>query len=251
MFDLSGRVAVVTGGNGGIGLGIAKGLAQAGARIAVWARNEEKNAAAIEELGAISPEPFSLVCDVSSEEATRAAVEETVGRAGRIDIAVANAGFGMAKNFMKTSLDDWRKVTSVDLDGAFVTFRETARHMIERGGGGKLIGISSIGEIYGMASQGAYSASKGALGALVRTLAVELGRHDIQVNCVQPGWIHTDATAPIKEYEKLYKMVSHRTPAKRWGEPEELAGACVYLASDEARFHTGDTLRVDGGYSVF
>jgi NAD(P)-dependent dehydrogenase (short-subunit alcohol dehydrogenase family) len=251
MFDLSGRVAVVTGGNGGIGLGIARGLAQAGAAIAVWARDAAKNEAAVKELEALGARALALPCDVGDEAQLARAVSETVNALGRIDICVANAGFGVVKATLEMSLEEWRHVTRVDLDGVFLTFREVARHMVARGGGGKLIAISSIGEIFGMARQVPYAASKGALGSMVRSLAVELARHDIQVNGVQPGWIVTDATKPLLEWKAMHDTIVHRTPARRWGKPEDVAGACVYLASDAARFHTGDTLRVDGGYSVF
>lgn len=251
MFDLSGRVAVVTGGNGGIGLGIARGLAQAGASIAIWARNAAKNEAAVKELEGLGGRAFALPCDVSDEAQVAGATAETVKALGQIDIGVANAGFGLAKSTLKLSLEEWRQVTQVDLDGVFLTFREIAKHMVERGGGGKLIGISSIGEIYGMPRQVSYAASKGGLGTIVRSLAVELARHDIQVNGVQPGWIMTDATKPLLEWQAMNETIVHRTPARRWGTPEDIAGACVYLSSDAARFHTGDTLRVDGGYSVF
>jgi NAD(P)-dependent dehydrogenase (short-subunit alcohol dehydrogenase family) len=251
MFDLTGRVAVVTGGNGGIGLGIARGLAQAGAAIAVWARDRAKNEAAVKELEALGARTLALPCDVSDEAQLARAVADTVAALGRIDICVANAGFGIVKATLEMSLEEWRKVTATDLDGVFLTFREAAKHMIARGGGGKLIAISSIGEIYGMPRQVPYAASKGGLGSLVRSLAVELARHDIQVNGVQPGWIVTDATRPLLDWKAMNDTIVHRTPARRWGTPEDLAGACVYLASDAARFHTGDTLRVDGGYSVF
>jgi NAD(P)-dependent dehydrogenase (short-subunit alcohol dehydrogenase family) len=251
MFDLSGRVAVVTGGNGGIGLGIAHGLAEAGAAIAVWARNADKNEAAVKELEGVGVRALALPCDVSDEAQVGDATAKTVEALGRIDICVANAGFGFMKSTLELSLEEWRQVTRVDLDGVFLTFREVAKHMIERGGGGKLIAISSIGEIYGMARQVGYAASKGGLGAMVRSLAVELARNDIQVNGVQPGWIVTDATQPLLEWKAMHDTIVHSTPARRWGKPEDIAGACVYLASDAARFHTGDTLRVDGGYSVF
>jgi NAD(P)-dependent dehydrogenase (short-subunit alcohol dehydrogenase family) len=251
MFDLSGRVAVVTGGNGGIGLGIARGLVQAGAAVAVWARDRAKNESAVKELEALGARTLALACDVSDEAQLARAVADTVAALGRIDICVANAGFGVVKATLEMSLEEWRKVTAVDLDGVFLTFREAAKHMIARGGGGKLIAISSIGEIYGMPRQVPYAASKGGLGSLVRSLAVELARHDIQVNGVQPGWIVTDATKALLEWKAMNDTIVHRTPARRWGKPEDLAGACVYLASDAARFHTGDTLRVDGGYSVF
>ncbi len=251
MFDLSGRVAVVTGGNGGIGLGIARGLAQAGASLAIWARDAAKNEAAVKELESLGVRALALPCDVGEEAQLATATAETVKALGRIDVCVANAGFGLVKATLELSLDEWRQVTRVDLDGVFLTFREVAKHMIARGGGGKLIAISSIGEIFGMARQVPYAASKGGLGSLVRSLAVELARHDIQVNGVQPGWIVTDATRPLLDWKAMHDTIVHRTPARRWGKPEDVAGACVYLASDAARFHTGDTLRVDGGYSVF
>jgi NAD(P)-dependent dehydrogenase (short-subunit alcohol dehydrogenase family) len=251
MFDLSGRVAVVTGGNGGIGLGIARGLASAGAAIAIWARDAARNEAAAKELQGLGVRALALPCDVSDEARVASAVEQTVAALGRIDICVANAGFSRLERTLDLSLEKWRRVTGVDLDGVFLTFREVARHMVARGGGGKLIAISSIGEIFGMPRQAPYAASKGALGALVRSLAVELARHDVQVNAVQPGWIVTDATKPLLEWKAMHDTIVHRTPARRWGTPDDVAGACVYLASDAARFHTGDTLRVDGGYSVF
>jgi len=251
MFDLSGRVAVVTGGNGGIGLGIARGLAKAGAALAIWARDAAKSEAAAKELEALGARVLALRCDVSDEAQLARAVEETVAALGRIDVGVANAGFSAVTAFLDTSLEDWHRITRVDLDGVFLTFREVARHMVARGGGGKLIAISSIGEIFGMPKQGAYAASKGGLGTLVRSLAVELARHDIQVNAVQPGWIATEPLKPLLEWKVFHDTIVHRTPARRFGTPDDVAGACVYLASDAARFHTGDTLRVDGGYSVF
>ncbi len=251
MFDLTGRVAVVTGGNGGIGLGIARGLAEAGATIAIWARDTAKNEAAVKALEALGGRALALRCDVADEAQVARATADTVKALGQIDICVANAGFGVVKATLELSLEEWRRVTAVDLDGVFLTFREVAKHMVERGGGGKLIAISSIGEIYGMARQVPYAASKGGLGTMVRSLAVELARHDIQVNGVQPGWIVTDATQPLLEWKAMNDTIVHRTPARRWGKPEDVAGACVYLASEAARFHTGDTLRVDGGYSVF
>jgi NAD(P)-dependent dehydrogenase (short-subunit alcohol dehydrogenase family) len=251
MFDLSGRVAVVTGGNRGIGLGIARGLAQAGAALAIWARDAERNEAAAKELEGLGARVLALPCDVCDEGQIARAVEQTVAALGRIDVGVANAGSSLVTPYLDTSLEDWRRVTRVDLEGVFLTFRDVARHMVARGGGGKLIAISSIGEIFGMARQEAYAASKGGLGSLVRSLAVELARHDIQVNAVQPGWIATEPLKPLMQWKVFNDTILHRTPARRWGTPEDVAGACVYLASDAARFHTGDTLRVDGGYSVF
>ena len=190
-------------------------------------------------------------CDVASEDDVVRATAETVEACGRIDICFANAGFGSSANPLKLSLEKWRQLLAVNLDGAFLTLREAARHMVERGGGGKLVAISSITEIFGAPIQPHYAASKGALGALVRSLAVQLARHDIQVNAIQPGWIETDATAPAQAHEPLNAIILQRTPARRWGTSEDLEGIAVYLASDASRFHTGDTVRVDGGYSIF
>ena len=251
MFDLSGHVALVTGGNGGIGLGMARGLAKAGARLALWGRDEAKSVAACKELAQLGAESHAFACDVTDEQAVIDAVAATVAHFGRIDSCFANAGFGAAKGFLKTTVEDWDAIMAVNLKGVFLTFRETLKHMVERGGGGKLIGTGSIGSIFGMPRQEPYSATKGALEALVRSIAVEFGRHDIQANVILPGWIVTDATAPAVAHEKLSQTIVHRTPAHRWGTPEDLEGIAVYLASPASRFHTGDVLVVDGGYCVF
>jgi NAD(P)-dependent dehydrogenase (short-subunit alcohol dehydrogenase family) len=251
IFDLTGKVAVVTGGNGGIGLGMARGLAKAGANVSIWARNASKCEAAEAELEGLGAEVLTVECDVASEDDTRSAVSATLDRFGRIDSCFANAGFGHGADPLKLSMDDWRRLMSVNLDGVFLSLRETARHMVERGGGGKLVAISSITEIFGAPMQPHYAASKGALGALVRSLAVRFGRNDIQVNSIQPGWIVTDATGPATENDRFSEIITKRTPAHRWGETEDLEGIAVYLASDASRFHTGDSIRVDGGYSIF
>lgn len=251
LFDLSGRVAVVTGGNRGIGLGMARGLARAGAKLALWARDEARSAEAEQELSGLGAEVLSVSCDVSSEEDVRSACAATLERFGRIDAGFANAGYGAFGNPLKLSLESWRRLMAVNLDGAFLTFRELARHMVERGGGGKLVVIGSIGASFGMPRQEHYSASKGAVLSLVRSLAVEFGRHDVQANAIVPGWIVTDATAPAVGYKKLSDTIVHRTPARRWGTPDDLEGVAVYLASPASRFHTGDVLTIDGGYSVF
>jgi NAD(P)-dependent dehydrogenase (short-subunit alcohol dehydrogenase family) len=251
MFDLTGHVALVTGGNSGIGLGFARGLAKAGANIALWGRDEAKSHAAAEELAELGTEVQAFRCDVAEEQSVIEQTAAVVERFGRIDSCFANAGYGQASSFLDTTLDDWNAVIKVNLTGVFVTFREVAKHMVERGGGGKLVATSSIGSIHGMPRQESYAATKGGLNALVRSVAVELGRYDIQANCVLPGWIETPATAPALEYKKLYDTIVHRTPAKRWGKPEDLEGVAVYLASEASRFHTGDTLVVDGGYVCF
>lgn len=251
LFDLTGRVAVVTGGNRGIGLGMARGLAKAGAKLALWARDEARSAEAEQELSGLGAEVLCVCCDVSSEEDVRAATAATVERFGRVDAGFANAGYGSFHNPLKLSLEDWRRLMAVNLDGAFLSFRELARHMVERGGGGKLVAVSSITESYGAPLQPHYAASKAALGAMVRSYAVALARHDIQVNAIQPGWITTEATAAAEEHEALNTAVLKRTPARRWGTTGDLEGIAVYLASDASAFHTGDSIRIDGGYSIF
>lgn len=251
LFNLEGHVAIITGGNGGIGLGMARGLAKAGATIAVWGRNIQKNAEAVAELSALGATAGGFAVDVTQEEQVVSTMRETLERFGRVDSCFANAGVGRAAAFTEMTIEDWNAVVDINLVGAFLTFREAARHMIARGGGGKLIGIASIGSIHGMPRQAQYSASKAGLCALVRSLAVELGRHHIQANTILPGWIETDMTEGARSWDKLRETVVQRTPARRWGRPEDFEGVAVYLASPASAFHTGDTLRVDGGYAVF
>ncbi len=251
LFDLSGKVVVVTGGNRGIGLGIARGLAKAGADLAIWSRDEVRNREAGAELQALGARVETWSCDVSSEEDVRRCTEATVECFGRIDVSFANAGYGAAHDPLRMTLEEWRRLLAVNLDGAFLTLRDAARHMKERGGGGKLIAISSISAIFGTPKQPHYAAGKAGLDALVRSLAVELARYDIQVNSIQPGWIETEATLPAQEHAALNDAIRRRTPARRWGTTADLEGIAVYLASNASDYHTGDTIRIDGGYSVF
>jgi len=251
LFDLDGRVAVVTGGNRGIGLGMARGLAKAGASLSIWARDAAQSAAAAKELEGLGAQVQTLACDVSSEDDVARARSETLERFGRIDVGIANAGFGAAGNALDMSLDEWRRILEVNLDGVFLTFRELGRHMARREGGGKLVAISSISVLFGTPVQPHYAASKGAVEALVRAFAVRMGKYDVQVNAVQPGWIVTDATAPAVESRRFSDIVVGRTPVRRWGKPEDLEGIAVYLASRASGFHTGDVIRIDGGYTVF
>jgi len=251
LFDLAGHVALVTGGNGGIGLGMARGLGRAGARLALWGRNAEKNRAAVEELRALGAEAEAFACDVAREEDVTRAMADTLDRFGRVDSCFANAGYGRARPFLETSLEDWNEILGVNLTGVFLTFREALRHMTGREGGGCLVATSSIGSVHGMPRQESYSATKAGVCALVRSLAVEFGRRGIRANAVLPGWIETEATAPAMAFEKLRDTVVKRTPLRRWGTPGDLEGVAVYLASEASRFHNGDVLTVDGGYVVF
>ncbi|MCC7075607.1 MAG: SDR family oxidoreductase [Acidimicrobiia bacterium] len=250
-FDLSGHVAVVTGGNSGIGAGFARGLARAGASVAVWGRTATRNDAVASELRELGGEGAGVVCDVTSEDDVVQATEVTLERYGRIDSCFANAGGGDLSPLLGTSVEQWDRVLRLDLTSVFLTFREVARHMVARGGGGRLVATSSIGTIFGMPRQSSYSAAKAGVDALVRSLAVELARHAIRVNSVLAGWVDTPMTAPFLTWEKFDEAIVARTPVRRWGRPEDFEGIAVYLASPASEFMTGETLRLDGGYSVF
>jgi NAD(P)-dependent dehydrogenase (short-subunit alcohol dehydrogenase family) len=251
IFDLRGHVAVVTGGNGGIGLAMAKGLAKAGANVALWARNAEKNAAALDALCGLGCDAEAFACDVANEDDVVATMARTLERFGRVDSCFANAGIGLARPFLDMTVEDWDAVMQVNLVGAFVTFREVLKHVVTRGGGGKLVGIASVGSIHGIPRGQNYSASKAGICALVRSIAVEFARYDVQANAILPGWIDTDMTVAAQKWDKLNDAVLSRTPLKRWGKPEDFEGIAVYLASPASRFHTGDVIRIDGGYAIF
>jgi NAD(P)-dependent dehydrogenase (short-subunit alcohol dehydrogenase family) len=251
MNDLTGRVAVVTGGNGGIGLGMAKALARAGADIAVWARNETKNAAAKAELEATGRRVVALRCDVAEESQVIDAMARTVDELGKVDALFANAGVSGYARFVDMTLDEWHRVTRVNLDGAFLTLREAARHMVDRGEGGSLVAVSSTSAIHGAPGMEHYAGSKAALVSVIRGLAVELARFGVRCNTILPGWTETDMLQPMTASEKFVKNTVSRTPVRRWATPDDLGPAAVYLADPTATFHTGDTLVVDGGYTVF
>lgn len=250
--SLAGRTVLVTGGNGGIGLGMAEACGRAGAQIVIWGRNEAKNAEATQRLIDGGINAHSLVCDVAEPERVRQAFAESVELAGgRIDAAFANAGVGgSGTGFLELELEDWRRVTSVNLDGVFLTLQAAARHMVEHGGG-SLVAVSSTSAIHGAAGNEAYGASKTALLGLVRALAVGLARHGIRVNALLPGWTKTDLAGPAYAWDRFREATTSRTPVRRWAEPEEMGPPAVFLADPTLTFHTGDTVVVDGGYTVF
>jgi NAD(P)-dependent dehydrogenase (short-subunit alcohol dehydrogenase family) len=251
-FDLAGQVAVVTGGNSGIGRGIAEGLAQAGADVSIWARNPGRTAQVAEELSKHGTRIVDVVCDVSDPNSVADAFARTLQELGTIDSCFANAGGGdLRSTFVDITLEDFRRVIAVNLDGAFLTLQGAARHMIERGGGGSLVGISSLAAVEGMARGQHYAAAKAGLVALLRSCAVELARHGIRANAILPGWIETPATERAFAQESLREAVLKRIPQRRWGQPADLVGAAVYLASPASAYHTGDALIVDGGYRVY
>ncbi|MEI9989735.1 MAG: SDR family oxidoreductase [Rhizomicrobium sp.] len=255
-FDLSGKVALVTGGNGGIGLGMADALAQAGADVVIWGTNEEKNAAAAASLKAHGTRVGARKVNVASEAEVIDAMGAAVKEFGRVDTVIANAGIGFgAKSFSETTIDSWRKIHAVNEEGAFFTLREACKHMVERSAkgdaGGSLVGVASLAGIEGAARNEAYSATKGALLAMMRSIAVEHARYGVRANSVAPGWIATDMTAGAQNSSVFTEKVISRVPMRRWGTAEDFGGIAVYLASDASKYHTGDTFIIDGGYVIF
>jgi 2-dehydro-3-deoxy-D-gluconate 5-dehydrogenase len=249
-FELQGRVALVTGGNGGIGLAMARGLAQAGASIAVAGRNMAKSQAAAAELGKLGVKAIVLQLDVSQEASCRKAVEDTATALGRLDILVNNAGINIRKGPEELSVAEWKKVLDVNLTSAFVC-SQAAYALMHKARGGKIINIGSMLSIFGAAFAPAYGASKGGIVQLTKSLAAAWAKDNIQVNAVLPGWIDTELTQVArKEVSGLNAMVLMRTPAKRWGVPEDLSGIAVFLASKASDFVTGTAIPVDGGYSM-
>jgi NAD(P)-dependent dehydrogenase (short-subunit alcohol dehydrogenase family) len=255
-FDLTGKVALVTGGNGGIGFGMAEALAQSGADVVVWGTNAAKNSEAEGKLLAHGNKVLAQQVDVSDEQAVAAGMSEAVARMGRLDTVVANAGVGGgARAFAEFPTDTYRRVLSVNLDGVFFTFREACKHMVERAGagdpGGSLVAISSLSAIDGAARNEAYASTKGAVISMIRAIAVEHARYGVRANAILPGWIATDMTQGAQDNEKFTEAVIRRVPFRRWGEPADFGGMAVYLASDASAFHTGDSFVIDGGYAIF
>lgn len=251
-FDLTGHVALVTGGNGGIGLGMATGLKAAGADVAIWGTNPDKNAAATAELEAIGEgKVAAFQCDVGDEDQVVATMAATVEALGKVDSCFANAGVGAGSPITDMSLDLWRSVQRVNSEGVFLTFREATRHMVERGEGGRLVGVSSTSAIHGAARNIAYAHSKTGMLGMTRALAVELARHAITVNAIVPGWIETDMTQGAFGYQRFVDNVMPRIPHRRWGQPGDFSGIAVYLASGASAYHSGDAFVIDGGYTIF
>lgn len=253
MFDLTGHVALVTGGNSGIGLGMAHALARAGADVCVWGTNVARNESASGELAEHGTRVRAVRCDVGDEAQVEEAFAETVRIFGRVDSCFANAGVGGGGTpFVRTSLADFRRVTRVNLDGAFLTLRAAAAHMIERDGGGVLVGTSSVSAIHGAPHNQAYAASKAGLAAMIRGLAVELARYRIAAHAIVAGWTETPLASPVLHDAKFESNVLKRVPVRRWGEPGDFGPLAVYLAARPGDgFHTGDSFVVDGGYSIF
>jgi len=250
MFDLTGKVALVTGGNGGIGLGMATGLADAGATVVLAGRNAGKSAAAVAGLRARGRQADAIACDVTGEAEVAALVQELMTRHGRLDILVNNAGTTVRKPPHELSLEEWTRVLDTNLTSAFLCCR-AAHAPMKAGGGGKIVNIGSMLSIFGAPYAAAYGASKGGIVQFTRSIATAWAPDNIQANAVLPGWIDTELTRGAREQVPgLNERVLARTPAGRWGAPADLAGIAVFLASGASDFVTGTAIPVDGGYSV-
>ena len=249
LFDLTGRVALVTGGNSGIGLGMAEGMAQAGAAVVIAGRNATKNAAAMKRLEGLGAKAAAITGDVANEAACRALIDQAVARFGRLDILVNNAGMSIRKPPEVLSAAEWNQVMEVNLTSAFICSQAAYPQMI-KAGGGKIINIGSMMSIFGAPYAIAYAASKGGIVQMTKALATAWAKDNIQANAILPGWIDTDLTrAARQQVEGLHERVLARTPAQRWGVPDDFAGIAVFLASAASDFVNGAAIAVDGGYS--
>jgi 2-deoxy-D-gluconate 3-dehydrogenase len=249
-FDLSGRVAIVTGGNGGLGLGMARGLARAGAAIAIAARDEKKGQAAVKELSSSASRCQFYPFDASSASSCRKLVESVIGDFGSCDILINNAGMNIRKAPEQISEQEWHEILNVNLGAALFCAQAVYPHM-KAAGRGKILNIGSMYSLFGAPTVAAYAASKGGLVQLTRSLAAAWAPDNIQVNAILPGWVDTELTRRARQQVAgLHEFVLSRTPAGRWGGPEDIAGAAVFLCSSASDFVTGAALPVDGGYSA-
>jgi len=250
-FDLTGRAALVTGGNGGIGLGIAAGLAEAGASVMIAARNEEKSEDALASITSAGGTAASIRCDVRSPHDIEAAVAATVEQFGRLDVLVPNAGIGVGKRPEQMTEEDWASVIDINLTGVFRCCQTAYPHLVESENG-SIITITSMYGIFGSPVVSSYSASKGGVVQLTKSLATAWARDGVRVNGIAPGWIRTELTSGLltEAGKKRRETIVDRTPMGKIGEPEDLAGAAVFLASKASAFVTGHVLAVDGGYSI-
>jgi NAD(P)-dependent dehydrogenase (short-subunit alcohol dehydrogenase family) len=249
--SVAGLVALVTGGNDGIGLAMANELARSGADVCIWGRNPDKNHRAGQVLGEWGTHVETIVCDVSDEDQVVKAFAGTLERFGRVDTCFANAGASLSlRPFVDLDMKTWRKTLAINLDGTMATLREAARHMVARNEGGSLVAISSVAAIHGAPRNQAYAAAKSGIVGLMRSLAVELGPMGIRCNTLIPGWTDTAMTRHSKANQAFYESTIGRTPIGRWGSPAELGPVALFLAPKAPLFHTGAELVVDGGYTV-
>lgn len=249
LFELSGNVALITGGNGGIGRSIAIGLAEAGASIAIFGRNEEKNKKTLSELKEIGIPAMALQVDITNRSELEPSIKKVEHELGNINILVNNAGtVSLSGGVLNETEKDWDGVIETQLNAVFLLSKLVAKSMVENKRG-KIINIGSMYSFFGSGLIPSYSAAKGAVIQLTKSMAIELAPYNVQVNAIAPGWIETNMTAPVKTMP-LNDEIILRTPAGRWGQTEEIAGTAVYLASKASDFVTGETIRVDGGYAI-
>ena len=251
-FNLEGKVALVTGGNSGIGLGFAEGLAEAGADVCIWGTNEKKNEAAGEKLKQYGRKVLTMRCDVGDQAQVTECFAKTVEAMGKVDSCFANAGIGSRGTpFNQMTIDEWRDIFRVNMEGVFFTFQTAIKHMMEGGHGGSLVATSSSSAIFGAPRGEHYAATKSGLLAMVRGLAVEFARYNIRANSILPGWIDTAMTERALSTDAFQSRVLKRIPVRRWGVGSDFSGIAVYLASDASAYHTGDQFMIDGGYACF
>src|SRR5688572_29764486 len=255
-FDLTGKVALITGGNGGIGLAFATGIAKAGGAVCIWGRNKEKNEQALKVISGTGAKAHAFICDVSDEKSVQECFGATLDKFGRVDGCFANAGvIGNDSSFINRPFNDWKKLMSINLDGVFLTLQAAAKHMVERAkkgdAFGRLVITSSMASRMGAARNEGYGASKSAVNGLSKALAVELARYKITSNAILPGWVASEMTQQLVDNNVFNEKVISRVPLKRWGNAVEFENIAVYLMSNGSSFHTGDEIVIDGGYSQF
>ena len=251
LFDLTGKTAIVTGGNGGIGYGMASEIGKSGANVVITGRNSDKTKAAVNELKKSVDNVIGIDSDVSDESSIKDMIKTSYDAFGSIDVLINNAGIGIRELPENYNTDDWNKVININLTGAFLCSREVYPIMKSQGSG-KIINIGSMTSIFGLDWAVAYASSKGGIVQLTKTLAVSWAKDNIQSNCILPGWIHTDLTQGIKDqFQDRYQQILSRIPSNRWGEPDDLAGTAVYLSSSASDYVNGVSIAVDGGYTSF
>lgn len=252
LFDLEGKTALVTGGNGGIGLAMAEAMAEAGADVCIWGRKEDKNNVAAEKLKKYGRKVLALHCDVSNEHQVADCFAETVETLGKVTTCFANAAVSPRTTaFHEMTIEEWRNVFSINIEGVFFTFRAAIRHMIDNKIKGSLIATSSIAAFFGQPRGEHYATTKGGLLSMIRSLSVEYARYGIRANAILPGLIDTEIAAIDSASDKARKAVMGRIPKRRWGIPEDFKAIAVYFASDASEYHTGDSVNIDGGFLRF
>ncbi len=251
LFDLTSHTSVVTGGNGGIGLGLASGLAKQGANVAIWARNEEKNSAAASHLEDLGADVLTVRCDVADSESVAAAMGETLSRFGAVHSLFVNAGVSGAAPFTEMTSEEFQRVIDINVTGAFLCMQIVVTHMLERSEGGSIVAVASVAASKGLPRSPHYSASKGGVRQLARSLAAEVGRKGINVNVISPGFVRSDMTADWQANEGFDEMIRSRVPLARWGNPEDFERIAVFLAAEQGGYLSGSEILIDGGLSSF